>query len=1073
MSKKIREPFENELLPSPPMRPDPEVSVEDLDDPYVSGAVKPVVDAYAGLGIRHVENYLIVHFERWGSLNLGDIFEFYMSGRYPLAWGEIGEDDIGKSSLQLAIRRELVPLGLVQNCFGRVERRGSGTESTSPKRTMLVIDTRPGGAESVGLPYNDKLKLHLPADLQLPGAILDPERAALGVVFTLDRYLNIRIRDVVQLFWNSDPTKMVELVIDADHVSGIKKIEIFVDGSIIILGGSGLLSHRCCVHDEVFNFSGYHQRYSKALPLEADLDPNLLERPYLLADGVDISEYDHDVYSRSHVQVEVYVDRRLPDGTLTPTGTEIEVTFSGSREDGTSYVVVLDRFPARIGRSTFADVDTDYFKEVIGGSVNFSYKLFFPAATELARSRNVRVPVIGTRAVMPRLFVVENEAGLIDPNLPLITVEFPEYEPYNRNYSVKLVMQAVLVGGGTVEYTETLLAGNPPPPTRFRIVFQHQFERFIGLGDVRMWYEVDDGAIGPLSAGTLTVRKSEELIVQFGERVKEMPEMTVEAVDEDYNLDPDDLVRQARVTLPYMRTAPGDTFVWRLNGSVPGGSTGGEIDINGATAGRAVSFNVDKEVFTTNKNGEMRGTYSLIPGNGGRTLHSEVLIFSVGKALRNLPVPEVIEAEKNPDKLTPEAVLDGATIKVSFIEMLPSDLIMAEWLGVLGSEIDTYRETKNGNTNKTVQFIVPKSVIGASIRQHGSDIVVRYNLIRGTRKLPSPPLHLNLRPLNAPPTPTIQGIPGQTLNPLMLSGEELTEITRWHFINRNQTMRLDHYGVFPDDEPYRESTLDGDLVGEDGERLGIMSRTPVSQIQVLKNNSNYNIEFCVNFAQTDDREDETCFPLRTYTIENTVTTPAITSVRDGSGNALTKTYYTTLSSVRLSGTAEPLSKLEIWTSAIRRDAFDVPSSGNWSRTISGLSKGTYDFQARAVVGNPPPVSNIKRVIVQAIIGKPVITAAYNAAGQYIPPGGYVSHPGTAGGFVRFTGTCTARPYQRTAHIRFPAGGGYGFIINAGRTTWSRDTEGFSQTQNWLDWQVTETEENPQNRSDLYRIVYKQ
>ena len=1009
MSKKIREPFENELRPLPPMRPNPEVSVEDLDDPYVSADVRPVVDAYAGLGIRHLENYLIVHFERWASMSLGDIFEYYMGGRYPLAWGEIGEDDIGKSSIQLAIRRELVPLGLVPNCYGRVERRGSRTESTSPKRTMLVIDTRPGGAESVGLPYNDKLNLHLPADLQRPGAILDPERAALGVVFTLDRYLNIRERDVVQVFWNSDPTKLVELVIDADHVSGTKPIQIFVSGSVITLGGSGLLWHRCCVHDEVINFSGYHQRYSKALPLEADLDPNLLERPYLLADGEDILAYNHDVYIYSDVQVEVYVGRSLPDGTLTPAGTEIEVTFAGSREDGTSYNVVLDRFPARIGRSTFADVDTQHFREVIDGSVNLSYKLFFPTATELARSRNLRVPVTGTKTIMPPLFVVENEGGLIDPTLPFFRADFPEFEPYNRNYSVKLVMQAVLVGGGTVEYTETLLAGNPPPPTRFRIVYRHQFERFIGLGDVRMWYEVDDGIIGPLSADILTVRKSEEITVQFGERVAEMPEMIVEAVDEHYNLDPDDLVGQARVTLPYMRTAPEDKFVWRLNGSAPGGSTGDEIEINGSTAGRAVSFNVDKEFFTANKNGEMRGTYSLIPANGGRTLRSAVLIYSVGKSLSDLPVPEVLEAEKNPDRLTPEAVLDGATVKVSFIDMLPSDRIMAELKGVLESEIDTYRETKDGNTNKTVLFTVPKSVIGANIRQNGSDITVKYYLQRGTRNIASPPLHLRLMPLNQLPTPTIEGVTDDILNTAQLNGEERTTIYPWHFIDRNQRMWMDYEGVYEDDKPYREATYTANLVTAEGERLGIMPPTPVDQLRPLKDDSRLTIAFCVNFAQTSNRDDEVCFPLRTYTIENTLEIPAITEVKDGTNKNIIHGGYTTSTSLTVSGIASAFRPLDIYDDDQFIGSVIPDSDGAWTRTFTNLTLTPHAFQARATYGNPRPVSNLWQVDVLTPLTAPKITSARNQnTGRNVPYGGSVLTYER----VDIFGTCDRRPYAR-------------------------------------------------------------
>lgn len=48
--------------------------VEDLDTPYVANAVQPVVDADVGLGIRHLENFLYITFERWFSLNVGDVF---------------------------------------------------------------------------------------------------------------------------------------------------------------------------------------------------------------------------------------------------------------------------------------------------------------------------------------------------------------------------------------------------------------------------------------------------------------------------------------------------------------------------------------------------------------------------------------------------------------------------------------------------------------------------------------------------------------------------------------------------------------------------------------------------------------------------------------------------------------------------------------------------------------------------------------------------------------------------------------------------------------------------------------
>lgn len=835
--------------------------------PYVANPVISVIGADRGLGIRHIENSLIVTFERWVTLNVGDVFEFYMGGSpFELAWAEVRPGEENRPRYQLAIPRELVPLGFVSSCYGRVVRVGSGTESTSVPQTWLIKDTRPGGADQdPGLPYHSALKLHLPLDLQRPGSVLDPDRAALGVVLTIDRYPEIRIRDTIELYWNGH---LVTLQLDADHISGARPIEVRVEPEIINRPhGSGLLTIRFRVRDEVLNFSGEIQQWSQVVHLESDLDPDLLERPYFLVDDEDITDVNFDTQGEGRFEVEVYVPSRLPNGSTTPAGTQILVTLSGIRADGSEHIVHLPAFTARIGRSSYAHVENSILKALINGSMQISYELQFPLGTVLGTSRRLTVTIFGTVSTMPPVDVVEDDAGLIDPSIDYITVEFPEYTPYDRNYSVTLRMEATRTGGGVEFYEQTLLAGAPPPPTRFRIVPRSEFLRFVGLGDVKIFYRVDDGLVGVLGgSGALAVRESEHLIVHFGERVAELPEPQLDRVDEHGNLDPDDVIGQAIVTLPYVRTFPGDTFIWRWLGTGDNGSTGDDILLNGSSAGRPVVFGVDKVFVDNNRNGEIRLSYTLIPASGG-ALRSKILIVSVGQALGNLLRPEVLEASRNPDQLTPEAVTQDATIQVKFPQMLPTDRIRAVWTGIPG--IGSHSETKDGNSQKTLNFTVPADVVGANIAPFGRQISVQYFLLRGTREIPSLILDLLLLTLNTLPIPTIEGVGDvPILNLSRLTGNERTMINTWHFIHRNQRMWMHYTGTYADPEgTYFEATYTNNLVTADGEVNGIMPPAPVDELRKLKDGSDLLIQFWVSFDRGSEIGNAVLFRERRHIVQ--------------------------------------------------------------------------------------------------------------------------------------------------------------------------------------------------------------
>lgn len=841
----------------------------DLDPPAYSNPVLNVVGADRGLGVRHLDTYLYVTILRWINLQAGDTCEYFHGSRtLRLGFHTVKPEETGKNFFQLAINEESIPRGLSFPVFVRVVRNGSGTPSTSDDLTVFVKDTRPGLDEQPGLRYHDKLLLSLPDDLAAPGAVLTPERAAQGVVFTLD-YPGKRVRDKILLYWDTI-AQVVVFQLDDDHASGAKPIEVEVPASVIGTG-SGLLPIRYQVLDEVENRSGHVEHFSQAVHVQAELDPSLLRPARFLVGSTSVTSVNYDQDAGKFFAVQVVTPFQLPDGRFVPANTRVIATLSGTHADESTFELDLTDQRADPGWPTSFPVDDDTIKQLIQGSMKITWRLEFPLGTLLATSQSLTILISGTIADMPAVTVVQADAGLIDPEEPYITINYPNpaYTPYDPDNLVRLRLEAVLPGGGLVEYEQRHNAGAPPPPTRFRTVTQANFARFIGLGDVRVFYTVDDGLMRALGTGTQAIRESESTYVRFGERIAEMPRPEIDRVDEDDNLDPDDLFGQLDITLPYAETYDGDVFTWRLTGTAVDGSTQGDIRLNRATAGAPVSFSLDRHYADTNLGGVIRLSYSMIPANGGRTLRSEILEVTVGKALGDLPCPEVLEASKAPDQLAPEAVTAGATIRVTFAQMLPTDRIRACWTGI--PDIGSHCETQDGNTRKTVDFTVPPEAVGANIAPFGQRINVQYFLIRNGRETPSPILDLLLLNLTTLPIPTIEGIgDAPVLETSKLNGTERTMINIWHFIHRAQRIWMEYSGTYDTvpETPYFEATYTNNLVTEEGERTGILPPTPVDELRKLKDGTLLTVRFWVCFDRSFNKANAVLFRERHYTIQS-------------------------------------------------------------------------------------------------------------------------------------------------------------------------------------------------------------
>ncbi|WP_339438848.1 hypothetical protein [Pseudomonas sp. EA_15y_Pfl1_P104] len=858
--------FTSSNLPCPVCKPHrhgpkPPVIVDPLDPPFVSDAVRPIPGADSGLNIRLVEPWLTVRFSKWFNFNEGDTFRLFMgSFTYAIAADEVRHEDLDpdKNFLTLVIPEGLVPRGFVYPCFGQVKRVGSDTPSTSPYETWLVKTDRPGGV-STNPYYHSRLVIHLPPDLV--GGVLDPERAEQGVDLTVDPYPNMALGDTVEVWWNGHP---VFLEIDQDHLDGIKPIVVHVPEAIIIAGGSGVVVIYFRIFDIVFNYSGEVPQWSKPEKVEADLDLYALERPHLVVNGDSVTEVNVDLVGDGPYEGEVFVPRKLPDGTTTPVGTLIHLTLVVFDDNGENTVTPLPPFPARIGLSATTDIDPKYIQLAVNGRAQLFYTLTTATGTLLGTSRRLNVPVSGTKKSMPAMTIDKSEGGFIDPSIEHFQAFFPKFSPYNADWSVIFRMEALDSTGRLVEYEEELLAGAKEPPPPPRTVLQEQFSRFIGLGLVRVFYLVNDGQMRIMGQGIHAVRKSEVLEVTFGAAVRSMPEPKLQYADLFKNLDIDSIIGTTlNLTLTETRTFPGDILEWFWRGSASNGSVSDDVTLNSSTAGRQVVIPVEAKYAIANNDGEIRLSYTLQPADGSAKRFSDVLLITVGKALE-LTRPEVAEATRYPDQLAAVAATQGATVVVDIAQMRPTDQIETCWRGI--PEIGTYCETQDGNTSKVLHIDIAPDVVGANIQEQGRFITVQYFVIRGLHRTPSPVLNLELLP---PPFPKPY-LEGHALDAVLdistLKGTERAFVDRWFFIHHFQRAWFEMLGTYADGNQFYHAFYYGDLVGLDGEQNGLHPLAPIAQIRKLLDGTQLTMRCAVTFDQSPDLSNAVRFLQRDYTV---------------------------------------------------------------------------------------------------------------------------------------------------------------------------------------------------------------
>ncbi|MBV4546915.1 hypothetical protein [Pseudomonas triticicola] len=125
---------------------------------------------------------------------------------------------------------------------------------------------------------------------------------------------------------------------------------------------------------------------------------------------------------------------------------------------------------------------------------------------------------------------------------------------------------------------------------------------------------------------------------------------------------------------------------------------------------------------------------------------------------------------------------------------------------------------------------------------------------------------------------------------------------------------------------------------------------------------------------------------RTFTLSDALT-PVIDSVKDSAGVEIPNNGFTSDTAIKLSGTATPRLKVEIFDGAVSRGSAEVNgSTGKWELEVTGLTLSTHSFTAKALYGSGA-VSAARTLTVTAATAPTLTSVKGSPSGVEIPQGG--------------------------------------------------------------------------------------
>ncbi|MBK5438610.1 hypothetical protein JFV30_17915 [Pseudomonas sp. TH32] len=824
--------------------------MDDLDPPYTSPQqATPVEGADYGLGVRHFpalgttgEKFITFGFERWTGLREGDEYRVSMGGVTPspnvVQAGEVTAQrfffDFPYASLNVD---PAIGFAFIPDVYGEVVRVGSGTPSTSLPQTVLVKETHPGGEDD--RPFET---WHSKLELILSDTVIG---AGQSLTATIKAWEHMRENDAPMLYFGR--LRFEVPLVTAAQIGQDLVVDIGADFFAAL--GSGHHAAAFFLYDEVLNSSGPVQPWCKPVPLEVNLSVTLLDEPFIIEADNSQTILDADALGREPAHAEVEIRRGGPFLV----GDTVLLTVQGTTPDGVFVYESLSLDVTRVPEFLEFPIRNELVRSLLLSSMTVSY-VRQRAGLDDAPSRRVAVAVVGRRYDLPRPNVREAHGPFIEPDLPRITVEMPDYQPPGTTGdNLEVVLQGLRVDNSSERVSSSRLAGNPPRTRDFPTA---DYMRLEGLRDANVHYIVT----GLISPGVVGTRESERRWVQVGRPPRDLPAPVIwEALDG--NVDPSTLgsVGTLELRAPFRQ---GDIVIIRYTGSSSGVV---QEEYTLFLDANPLYLDIPRQLFLDNIDGTL--TVSYLIDRFGVYRYSEELVVTVGTALGELFLPEVLEATTGPDELDPLVVWPGgATVRVRYDEIKPRDDIEVRWEGLPGE--GSHYEVKDNQSGDYIDFTIPTDPIGYNLHPHGRDIRVSFAVTRNGFSTDSPVLTLHLLTLHNVPGPLIDSIgDAAVLEVPLLQDFDETRVPAWPYAKLEQRMWLRYLGTQDTGAPYDNEVYRARPVSAAEALNGITSETPVLRLRNLQEWSALTISFWVAFDHSGDINNAVLFEVRHHMIE--------------------------------------------------------------------------------------------------------------------------------------------------------------------------------------------------------------
>ena len=957
-----------------------------LDPLYIPALITPMQTPGADGGLndaalsQHADGLLVL-VQPYSNMRAGDWVDVYWGDdAASAASGLVLEEHIG-ASFALFVNASKIPEGLHKVHY-TVTRSGSGNKELSLELQILVRRAQPGGTDpEPDLPGHQNLAP--PAPELPPSGIIDEEAARNGVKVSIAPYPNMREYDRITLSWGGE---LVTHAVKAAEVG--QAVEIIVPEAVILKAGDSdelVLVYR--VMDEVHNQSSDWSPRSHVM-VEVDgsrPDAPLIVNPDDNADPYDV--IDLDKLGDDDLPVEVIVVR---DGGIA-VGDSVTLTWVGTTAQGqeisyTSEPQNVQRIPAVLS----FEVPNADVRGLGHGRGVAAYKVSRSDGSDVT-SKRAFVSFIGVEQQLPKPTVSEAVGGSLDPDLPQATVVVPG-AALQASDMVEFTWLGIQASGSPLLYTarRPVSSGGTGSPLVFTVLADYL--KPLDGGRLEVYYEI-------LRSGLDAPLKSEREHLQVGEAQHALPAPGVTPPASDGWLDPDLLPNGVDVVIaPYANMRVGQTVHMEWRATV-GSGTSDFMAINEFLVGHPLPFGIGQAQLQENAEGEVEVWYR-VEEPGQPTRRSQSLHLKIGKEQEEdapLIAPVVLEAVDG--LLDP---LKGATVRVSYADMVPEDILAITW-GFVG-EKPLYDSTQQpGSTQGYVDFPVPADVLQAS---DGHGIQVFYARVRKGQSRLSEELRLVVMeiPPEGLPTPVIVQAKEGGLDLTSFNGNADVTVEPWQEIAVGQYYWLRAYGTKQDGTAHTIDLAVGQTVTAADIAGGLKLVLARSELILLGNYSELRVELKVALSGGSNEDLATRFPLLVVTVRVEKRT-----IHE-SFNDLPPQKINYLESINTSTMTITLFTPSSWAEVIQVSGNQPHMDGMLLSSVIAISMAL-KFQCRAVEFSATYHP-----------WYPTICSFYNAQGLEI--GRFRQQSGSAGGSFRYTYTAPPGQFFSTMVMETSGTGAY-------------------------------------------------